>query len=211
MSAPDDRVVIEFFGDYVCPFCYLTVPVLYRAREQLGERLELVWRGLEQRPYPMPLLDPTTEEYTLTWHEQVESIASERGLAPLLPSLLPRSKRAMEAAAFARASDAFDVMHKALFSAFFEQGRDISSVDELVRIGGDVGLNRADLRRALDQGAYAVQIMADRQQAEQYGVSALPVMVLRRADQTPEQAQALWGAQPLEGVLKGIEIVRSGA
>ena len=204
------RVIVEFFGDYVCPFSYLTQPVLYAARDQLGDSIELIWRGLELCPYPMPQLDPTSAEFTQRWHEQVETIASERGLAPLLPSVLPRSRRAMEAAAFARQAGAFDAMHKALFSAFYEQGRDISSIDELVKIGGDAGLNRLDLRKVLERGSYVLQVTADQQEAAIYGVQGVPVMVLRREDQPKSQAQALWGAQPLDGVLQGIEIVRAG-
>lgn len=210
MSSAPTRVLIDFFGDYVCPFSYLTVPVLYAAKERLGDAIELNWRGLELCPEPVPQIDPTLPEFTQKWHEQVESIASERGLAPLLPSLLPRSRRAMEAAAFAREAGRFDAMHRALFSAFYEQGRDISQIDELARIGAAAGFDDAALRHALEHEQYLPQVVEDRREAESWGIRGVPVMVLRRADQPRAQAQALWGAQPLEGVLKGVEILRSG-
>ncbi len=53
-------------------------------------------------------------------------------------------------------------------------------------------------------------MQADRLEAAFYGVAGLPVLVLRREDQEKKQAQALWGAQPLKGVLEGVETVRAG-
>lgn len=209
MSEPT-RVIIDFFGDYVCPFSYLTLPVLYAAQQQLGDGIELHWRGLELCPAPMPPIDPTTVEYTQKWREQVESIASERGLAPVLPSVIPRSRRAMEAAAFARDAGRFDAMHRTLFGAFHEQGRDISQIDVLTDLGAGAGLDETQLRHALDHEQYLPQVIADRDEAAIYGVRGVPVMLLRRADQPKSDAQALWGAQPLEAVLKGVEIVRAG-
>ncbi len=210
MSQPD-RVLIDFFGDYICPFCCLTVPVLYQAKAELGDRIELRWRGMELRPEPMALLDPTHTDYLRQWNEQMLPIATERGVELRLPTLLPRSRLALEAAAFARDAGAFDLMHKALFAAFFEHGRDLGSIDELVRIGAqDAGLDADKLRAALEHGSFGPQVQADRLEAAFYGVAGLPVLVLRREDQEKKQAQALWGAQPLKGVLDGVETVRSG-
>ena len=206
-----NRVLIDFFGDYICPFCYLTVPVLYQAKAELGDSIELRWRGLELRPEPMAQLDPGGADYQRQWNEQMMPIATERGITPRLPTALPRSRQALEAAAFAREAGAFDAMHKALFRAFFEDGRDLGSVDELVRIGTrEVGLDADRLRAALDSGTYVAQVQADRLEAAFYGVAGLPVLVLRREDQEKKQAQALWGAQPLKGVLDGVETVRAG-
>ncbi len=206
-----NRVLVDFFGDYICPFCCLTVPVLYQAQAQLGESIELRWRGLELRPEPMAQLDPNDADYLRQWNEQMLPIATERGITLQRPSVLPRSRQALEAAAFAREAGAFDAMHQALFRAFFQDGRDLGSVDELVRIGEeDAGLDGDGLRKALEGGEYIAQVQADRLEAAFYGVAGLPVLVLRREDQLKKQAQALWGAQPLKGVLEGIETVRSG-
>ena len=210
MSQPN-RVLIDFFGDYICPFCYLTVPVLYQAKAQLGDGIELRWRGLELRPEPMAQLDPTGADYLRQWNEQLLPIAADRGITPSLPTVLPRSRQAMEAAAFARDEGAFDAMHQALFRAFFVDGRDLGSVDELVRIGEqDAGLDPTRLRAVLESGEYVAKVQADRLEAAFYGVAGLPVLVLRREDQEKKQAQALWGAQPLQGVLDGVQTVRAG-
>ena len=209
--SPSHRVLIDFFGDYVCPFCCLTVPVLYQAKAELGDSIELRWRGLELRPEPMAQLDPTGADYLRQWNEQMLPIATERGATLRLPTTLPRSRQAMEAAAFARDAGMFDPMHQALFRAFFEDGRDLGSVDELVRIGvQDAGLDAVKLRTALDSGEYVANVQADRLEAAFYGVAGLPVLVLRREDQEKKQAQALWGAQPLQGVIDGVATVRAG-
>ncbi|MEP6558568.1 MAG: DsbA family protein [Burkholderiales bacterium] len=210
MSQPN-RVLIDFFGDYICPFCYLTVPVLYQAKAELGDSIELRWRGLELRPEPMTQLDPTGPDYLRQWNEQLLPIAAERGITPHLPTVLPRSRQAMEAVAFARDEGAFDAMHQALYRAFFVDGCDLGSIDELVRIGRrDAGLDGNKLRAALDSGEYVARVQADRLEAAFFGVAGLPVLVLRREDQEKKQSQALWGAQPLKGVLEGVRTVRAG-
>lgn len=206
-----NRVLVDFFGDYICPFSCLTMPVLYQAQAELGDSVEMRWRGLELRPEPMAQLDPNEVDYLRQWNEQLLPIAAERGVTLQRPSVLPRSRQALEAAAFAREAGAFDAMHRALFRAFFQEGCDLGSIDELVRIGEKgAGLEGAKLRSALESGEYIAQVQADRIEAAFYGVAGLPVLVLRREDQLKKQAQALWGAQPLKGVLDGIETVRAG-
>lgn len=66
----------------------------------------------------------------------------------------------------------------ALFSAFFEQGRDLRHVDELVAIAQDVGLAAEDTREVLERGQYAEAVRADRRLAADHGVTNIPTYVL---------------------------------
>lgn len=67
---------------------------------------------------------------------------------------------------------------EALFSAFFEQGRDLRGVDELVAIAGEVGLEPMEARRILEAGTYAEDVRNDRRLAGAHGVSSIPTYVL---------------------------------
>ncbi len=50
------RIFIDVWSDYVCPFCYLQMPVL---KEFAGDRdLQVRWRAFELRPEPAPPLAP---------------------------------------------------------------------------------------------------------------------------------------------------------
>ncbi len=70
-----------------------------------------------------------------------------------LPPVQPRSRKALEAAEFAREKGLYDEMHNALFRAFFEDGRDIGDVEVILDVAAPVGLDLSELRIALARTA----------------------------------------------------------
>ncbi|HEX5538208.1 MAG TPA: DsbA family protein, partial [Methylophilaceae bacterium] len=156
--ASANKIRIDVWSDYVCPFCYLELPEIRKLQASLGEALKVTWRAFELRPEPAPTLDPGGEYLRTTWQRSVYPLARERGMTLKLPPVQPRSRKAMEAAMFAQAQDRFDAMHEAIFSAFFAQGRDIGDVEVLVDIGESAGLLKDDLRRALYDQRYTAEV-----------------------------------------------------
>ena len=65
-----------------------------------------------------------------------------------------------------------------LFSAFFERGRDLRRIDELVALAGEVGLDARETRTMLESGRYADAVRADRSLAAAFGVDAIPTYAL---------------------------------
>src|SRR5215218_7817962 len=100
--AKDNTVRILVWSDYVCPFCYLERPVLERVQGELGHGVEIDWRSFELRPEPEPTLDPDAEYLHRVWNQSVYPMAQERGMVMKLPPVQPRSRKAHEAAEFAR-------------------------------------------------------------------------------------------------------------
>lgn len=191
---------IDVWSDYVCPFCYLELPVLDAVAAQFGDRIEVHWRAFELRPDPVPTLEPAGDYLRSTWARAVYPMAAERGMRLVLPPVQPRSRLALEAAEHARVQGRFDAMHRAIFQAFFEHGRDIGRIDVLVEIGTAVGLDGGSLRAALQSNRHTEPVLQDQQLAQQIGVSGVPMMVLSAADAPLEQAVGLSGAQPLQRV-----------
>jgi predicted DsbA family dithiol-disulfide isomerase len=189
-----DAVRIDVWSDYVCPFCYLELPVLEQATRALGEALAIEWHAFELRPDPAPTLDPAGEYLRTTWARSVYPMAAQRGMTLRLPPVQPRSRKAFEAVEHARSEGRFDAMHRALFQAFFEDGRDIGSIDVLVEAGRSVGLEAPALRAALDDGRFAAQVLHDQSLAQRLGVRAVPLLAVRRAGEPLERARALSGA-----------------
>jgi predicted DsbA family dithiol-disulfide isomerase len=194
---PKDTVVrILVWSDYVCPFCYLELPVLDQIRRELGEEIEIDWRAFELRPEPVPTLDPDGEYLHRIWDQSVYPMAKERGLALQLPPVQPRSRKAHEAAEFARDAGLLDEMNRALFRAFFEEGRDLADLDVLLEIGESEGLERTDLREALEKNRYTQKVVEDEHLARQIGISGVPALVISAG----RHAYLLSGAQPVETV-----------
>lgn len=189
------RITLDVWSDFVCPFCYLEVPVLDALRAEFGLEVAIRWRAFELRPEPAPLLDPRGDYLRNAWEEHVYPMAEERGMRLRMPPVQPRSRLAFEAELFAREHGLGDKMRLSLFQAFFEHGRDIGKISVLTSIGRAIGLNAARLKFALQNGDFTAAVQADRQEAERLGVRGVPTIRLRTASGLQ---RVLTGAQPLD-------------
>lgn len=198
------ETTILVWSDYVCPFCYLALPVLARARSELGVAVQ--WRAFELRPEPQPTLDPDGEYLHNVWETAVYPMAAQRGMTLRLPPVQPRSRLAAVAAAFARDAGAFDAVHEALFRGFFEDGLDIGDRSVLLDIATLCGLDSAALHRALDDETLTARVVAEEQLAAHVGITGVPAMVIRSAD----RHYLLSGAQPFDVLQHAVEQARAG-
>lgn len=195
----EKRARITVFSDYVCPFCYLEEPDLSRVREEFGDQVEVDWRAYELRPDPIPTLDPDGDYLHRVWNASVYPMAQSLGMTLRLPPVQPRSRKALEAAEFARERGRYDTMHTAIFKAFFETGQDIGDTEVLLEVGASVGFDRDELRAALEAGRFTEKVLADETLATRLGVSSVPTMFVVPAGVPLEQAEVLTGAQPYGG------------
>lgn len=207
----DTVVQLDVWSDYVCPFCYLELPVLERLADEFGDRLVIRWRAFELRPEPVPTLDPGGEYLRTTWARAVYPMAEASGITLRLPPVQPRSRRALEAAEFARTRGRFDAMHLALFRAFFEEGRDIGQVAVLAEIAAGIGLDADALSAALEAGTHTGRVLEDEALAARLGVSAVPGTLVRPGGTALEGAELISGALPLERMRRVVEGTLAGA
>ena len=198
------RTTIMVWSDYVCPFCYLALPVLRRAAEELD--VDVAWRAFELRPEPQPTLDPDGDYLHNVWESAVYPMAEARGMAIRLPPVQPRSRLAAVAAAFAQQENAFAPLHEALFRAFFEEGLDIGDRSVLLDIATTCGLDSAALHRALDDPALAARVQADEDLAARIGITGVPAMLIRHGGAN----YLLSGAQPFDVLAHAVSQARSG-
>ena len=119
-----------------------------------------------------------------------------------LPPSQPRSRRAHEAAHWARSLGRFDDYNAAVFRAFFERGEDIGSGDVLAQLAAGAGLDPEGLRAALERREFEPGVIADEREAAELGVSGVPAFVADRR-------LALSGVQTLEGLRELVERARA--
>ena len=205
---PAVRVVV--WSDYVCPFCYLELPVLDRLEREAGVPVAVEWRAYELRPDPVPTLDPDGAYLHRVWNQSVYPMARERGMTLRLPPVQPRSRKAHEATAFARAEGRFDAMNEALFRAFFAEGRDIGDPDLLVAVGREAGLDADGLARALAEGRFTAEVLADEAEARRLPLSGVPALAVSPGKGLTEHGYLLQGAQRYEVVAAAVERVMRG-
>lgn len=201
----ESKIRIDVWSDYVCPYCYLELPLLDRLQEEYGPRIEIYWRAYELRPEPAPPLDPSGDYLRTAWTSSVYPLAKERGMVMRLPPIQPRSRKALEAAAHARSEGQFDEMHRAILRAFFEEGRDIGDMRVLLDIAAAVGLDPLSLKNALDEGRYTEAVLQDQRLAYDLGLSAVPTMLVRPADAPLQSATPVRGAVPYKQLYAAVK------
>lgn len=204
MPEMEPKARLTVWSDYVCPFCYLEEPVLARLRREYGPAIDIEWRAFELRPEPVPTLDPDGEYLHTVWNRSVYPMARQRGMTLRLPPVQPRSRGALELAELARERGKFDEIHRGLFRAFFEEGKDLGDPEVLAEIGAAAGLDGEEVRTALAQGTYRDRVLEDQRRALELGIQAVPTVIVDRPDR-PSRPEAYSGAQPYEVLRAAVE------
>ncbi|PBP96372.1 DsbA family oxidoreductase [Pseudomonas congelans] len=202
---------IDVWSDYVCPFCYLQLAVMEQLQQTYGERLELNWHAFELRPDPLELLDPSADYLRETWSRSVLPMADRRQVTMKMPSVQPRSRKVLEAAAFARNAGSFEAFHKEAYRAFFEKGLDIGETHTLLDLANALGLDRQAMEQALDAGHFEKAVTDDQQLAQKLGLRAVPVLLLRRSDEALEDARVFNGTLPFDRLSQEIDALATWA
>ena len=123
---------------------------------------------------------------------QLEAMARERyGLELNVGPFGINSRPALVGAKFAEAQGVGEAYHNAMFRAYWQDAKNIEDVDVLAEVATAVGLNRDEFLAALDDPQYQNAMLADVQQAFQYGLSGVPAMVYNNK-------YLVTGAQPYE-------------
>ena len=173
-----------------------------RELEKIDPDVAIVWRAFELRPDPVPTLDPNGEYLQRVWGSSVYPLAQQLAVDIKLPPVQPRSRRAHEAAHWARRHGKFREYNDALFRAFFQRGEDIGSTDVLTRLASAMVLDGDDLRQALDNDLYLENVLADEREAKKLRLRGVPAFIANRKI-------ALSGVQSLESLQKFVEHARS--
>jgi predicted DsbA family dithiol-disulfide isomerase len=129
-------------------------------------------------------------------HSHLEAVAETVGIVMKPRDVIINSRRALGAAEFARERGKFDEMHHALFKAHWKGTGRLEDIDDLVRIGKDVGLDAAELKSAIEENRYEDVIDENRRIAGSVGIDAIPAHIFGRR-------YLVLGAQPYE-VLKEV-------
>lgn len=136
--------------------------------------------------------------------EQIEAQQAQmRGLMKL--EGLPYGKRthtynsrlAQEIGAWADTQEGGEVMHDALYKAYFVETKNIGVPDVLLEIVEANGLPVEDARKVLEERTFKDAVDEDWQKSRQYGVTGVPTFVAA--------GHGIVGAQPYETLEKFLE------
>ncbi len=159
--------------------------------------VQVEWRAYELRPHDAPPIPPEIEaryrEKIAAGWPRVEAIARERfglELKRMEGGRYP-TRLAHVGAKFAIAQGQGEPYHRAVFRAFWQELRDISSTEVLAEIAVAVGLDESAFRAALSNPDLITEVETDEYWAYQHGLSGVPAFIFGNH-------YLVSGAQPVE-------------
>jgi predicted DsbA family dithiol-disulfide isomerase len=201
-----DAIKIDVWSDIACPWCYigkrnLEKGIALSAEDDDAPRVEVTFHSYELSPDTPVDFDGSELDF-LAGHkgmprEQVEQmlarvtgVAAEAGLEYRFDILQhTNTVKAHELVHFAAAHGSQHEAVDRLFSAYFTEGRHLGRVDELVSLAGEIGLDEAAAREALESDAHLADVRRDQERARAYGITGVPFFVI-------DEAYGVSGAQP---------------
>lgn len=204
---------VEIWAEIACPWCGLGSHRWGRAVERFEQRgqVEVVHRSF-------PLGSGLPEGRTLSVREfvrakygalpgqggvpDIEGMAAAEGLAPyrVLDNRVGNTDLAHEFLAHASAEGRNGEAWSMIFRAYFGRAEPIFTLDDLLGLADEIGLDRGRTRQVLTERRYRHQVREDAHRAQQLGATGAPFTVI-------DGRYALAGAQgtdTLLGVLRQV-------
>ena len=136
---------------------------------------------------------------------RLKKVADELGLPLGERKKTYNSRLAQELAKWAESKGKGDEFHKAVFHAYFVDGKNIGKMDKLVALAKSVSLPAEEAKTVLQSRSFRKAVDFDWSKAHQMGITAVPTFVIDK--------QTAVGAQPyevLEQFLKANNVKKRG-
>ncbi|MFQ5554161.1 MAG: DsbA family protein [Acidimicrobiia bacterium] len=166
-------MLIEYWADYICPWCYLALDRVRHLTERHG--VEVRWRPFELHPEippdggEAPVIRRTRD--TSDW---LRTQLEEAGLTTATRTTWSNSRLALALSVWAEDLPQWPELHVALYSAYWAEGRDLGDPEELKEIATGVGIAHDAVTRALADGSGFEGVAAARDRALDLGIAATP-------------------------------------
>ncbi|MDO9222056.1 MAG: DsbA family protein [Thiobacillus sp.] len=197
MNAP----LLWYIADPMCSWCWGFSPVIEAVREAYHERLKiaLVLGGLQPGTHT-PMTAAARDDILHHW-QQVHARSGQPfqfdGALPdgFIYDTEPAS-RAVVTAGGLTPTHIF-AMFKAIQTAFYAEGRDVTQTAVLAELAAGLGIDTAAFLNAFDSDAARAKTQAHFAQSRKAGVRGFPTLILQRGEQIDRIAD---GYLPLDTV-----------
>ncbi|WP_332898045.1 DsbA family oxidoreductase [Haladaptatus sp. CMSO5] len=197
---------ITVFSDYVCPFCYLGRHSLNQYQDSREEPLDIDWHPFDlrsQKRNPDGTIDFSVddgkdEDYYAQAKENVRRLQEKYDVEMTLDLATDIDSLPAQLASFYVKQEYPDLwldFDEAIFTALWQEGKDIGDRDVLLSLAADAGIDPEELELALDDETLREQVFAKFSEAHEYGVTGVPTFAYdgyaARGAVPPEQLDRL--------------------
>jgi predicted DsbA family dithiol-disulfide isomerase len=164
--------------------------VVERLKEEYD--VDIQWRPFDLHP-ETPREGAPLPDYIRARHDSTFDRLRERALASgreMVPrAFIASSRRALEAAEYARAQGRFQAFHEAVFGKYFGEGRNIGGWDVLREAAEEAGVDPDAMQQAVEEGVYGAEVDESTSRAVAMGITGVPTYIL-------DDKYAVVGAHP---------------
>lgn len=185
---------IEIWSDIMCPFCYIGKKRFDDALAQFEhkDKVEVEWKSFMLSPDLKT--DPTKNnnqflaehkgislEEATGMNNYVTDMAAQAGLTyDFNKAIVANSFNAHRFSHFAKQYGKQNEAEEKLFAAYFTEGKNIDNAETLMVMAAELELDVTKLANVMGSGAYAKDVMADIDEAQELGIRGVPFFVLNR-------------------------------
>lgn len=186
------RVKIDFVSDVSCPWCAIALGSLEAALAKLGPDIEVDLRFLPFELNPEmgeggeDIIEHLSRKYGSPPEQMMRAQETIRARGDEVGFKFDLEKRtriyntfdAHRLLYWAAAEGKQHALKRALFEAYFGEGRDPSDREVLLDLVGRVGLDAGRARAVLESGEYASEVRAEEQFYREHGINAVPSLIV---------------------------------
>jgi len=180
---------IDIVSDVICPWCFIGKRRLATALRQRQETSAMVaWHPFQLNP-DMPREGMPRERYLANKfggaqhagriYDNITSVGASVGIPFAFERIkvTPNTRDAHRLIRYAQDTEHGDDLVEALFKAYFIEGRNIGDAATLADIGGETGLDRAEVKRYIESDTAVDETLAEDMSARRIGITAVPCFI----------------------------------
>lgn len=212
---PGSPLKVDIWVDVVCPFSYIATSRIQAAVTQVAAPVDIEYHAFQLMPDLPEDYEGSNAEFFRDYRgmppEELEQrsqplirMTADAGLPYRLQDIQQANTlKAHQLLQYAKARGRHVDAGAAVYRAHFADGKHIGHLDVLLGIAEKLGLDRADVERALVSQQHLADVRADTDRAGQLGVQVVPFFLFQNAYSLP-------GAQDIETLVNILEQLPDG-
>ena len=189
-TTSQDPIKVDIWSDVQCPWCYIGKRKFEAGAALFDGDVEVEYHSYELSPDTPVDFDGTPVDYMSQRKgmpvaeveqmlERVTGIAESVGLHYDYDSVhQTNTVISHELLHYAKAHGRQLDMKERLLKAYFIDGRHVGRIEDLADLAAEIGLDRADVVRALTEHEFLADVKADVALANEYGIQGVPFFVI---------------------------------
>lgn len=187
-------MIIEYWSDYACPFCYIAAARMKRALKELGieNECKLTFKAFRLNPHAKKVprrivLESWADNYGITIEQaqaqidRISAMAASEGLdfkyATALNSNTMDALRLTKLAQ-TKGRDFADAFIDRFYRAYFTDNLILADEEVLMQLSTEMGLTEEEVNSVLYTDAFMKDVLDEEREAHMYGIHAVPFFAI---------------------------------